>query len=148
MNENASIVGKEIPYFKFYTIDGTEKSLDDFKGKYVYLNFMRTDIVPAMESMDRLINFYNNHKKDIEIVSVFTDEDSNNFYRLDSTKYTWDLLYVKENKQELIDFFHLITWPQFYLISPEGKLIMAPAPSLKEDFEIRFFEKIDSYKHR
>lgn len=140
-----SIIGKSLPNFKFKSITGTEKSLDDFKGKYVYLNFMRTDVVPAMESMDRLINFYKNHKIDIEIVTIFMDQDSSNFYKLDTVKYNWNLLYSEDNKQ-ILNFFKLITWPQFYLISKEGKIIMSPAPSIKEDFEIKFFDWMDSKK--
>ena len=132
----------EVPNFELLSIDNSIKKMSDFKGKFVYLNFMRTDVVPAMESMDRLINFYKEHKSDIEIVSVFTDDDILDFQKLDTNKYQWPLLYLGNNK-EILEYYRVITWPQFYLISPEGKLVLSPAPSLKENFEIRFFEIID-----
>ena len=143
-NIDSKIQGKQVPDFKLLSIDGSIKSLADFKGRYIYLNFMRTDVVPAMESMDRMINFYKNHKDDIEIISIFTDENSADFFKLDTSKYNWTLLYIDESRA-MLDFYKQITWPQFYLISPEGKILAAPAPSIKEGFEVKFFELIDAY---
>lgn len=135
-------LNQDIPSFKLLNIDGSVFSSDSLKGKYVYLNFMRTDIVPAMESMDRLVNFYNTHKEDIEIVSIFTDDDLSKFQALDTNLYPWHILHIGEQRQ-LLEFYNLITWPQFHLISPEGKLIVSPAASLKENFEVKFFEMMD-----
>ena len=143
---SSKIINKEAPNFHLQSIKDSLISLKNFRGKYVYLNFMRTDVVPAMESMDRLINFYKYHKEDIEVVSIFTDEDSIDFFKLDTVKYKWPLLYIGNNK-ELKDHYKLVTWPQFHLISPEGKLLISPARSLKEDFEVKFFEYIDKRRN-
>ena len=124
--------------FSLISREGELVSLEDFKGKYVYLNFMRTDVPIAMESMDRMRNFYKSHKNDIEIVSIFTDSVKE-FAKLDTSKYPWVLLHIGENKS-LLETYNVITWPQFNLISPEGKAVWLPAPSLKEHFEIRFFD--------
>ncbi len=138
----SNITNEKVPNFELLSIDGSTKSLEDYRGKYIYLNFMRTDVVPAMESMDRLINFHKNHKNDIEIISVFTDEDVSDFLKLDTAKYNWTLLHIGDSR-EMLDYFSLVTWPQFHLISPEGKLIVSPAASIRENFEIRFFKLID-----
>ena len=146
LKTSSTIINKEVPDFHLLSIEDSLVSMSDFRGKYVYLNFMRTDVVPAMESMDRLINFYKYHKEDIEVVSIFTDDDSIDFFKLDTAKYKWSLLYIGNNK-ELKDHYKLVTWPQFHLISPEGKLLISPARSLKEDFEVKFFEYIDKRRN-
>lgn len=138
----ASIKNSNIPSdFKLLNYYGDSVSLDQFKGKYIYLGFMRTDVIPAMESMDRMINFYKQHSDDIEMVSIFTDEKSN-FSRLDTSKYKWTLLHIGKNKH-LLEDYKVITWPKFYLINPEGKFIWNPAPSMEENFEIKYFELVD-----
>lgn len=134
--------GSFVPEFKLQSLSGDSISLKDFRGKYVYLNFMRTDIVASMESMDRLINFYKYHKEEIEVVSIFTDENSFDIMKLDTAVYRWPILILGDNK-ELLSKFNQITWPQFHLINPKGQIIMSPAPSLEENFEIKFFELID-----
>ena len=132
---------KELSNFNLIGFEGDTVSLKDFQGKYLYLNFMRTDILPAMENMDRMINFYNSHKEDIEIVSIFTDSYLN-FTKLDTSKYKWKLLYIGD-RQDLLKEYKVITWPKFFLISPESKLIWSPAYTIKEGFEIKFFDYID-----
>ncbi len=139
---DCSIKNKISPDFNLLNFSGDTVSLSDFKGKYVYLNFMRTDVVPAMESMDRMINFYKDHQQDIEIVSVFTD-DISEFYQLDTTKYAWPLLHTLKNDESILEYYKLITWPQFFLLSAKGMVIASPAPSIQENFEMKFFELID-----
>jgi len=37
----------------------------------------------------------------------------------------------------LLENFNLLTWPQYHLIGKEGKILLTPAPSLQEGFEIK-----------
>lgn len=138
-HNNKSNLNKAVPDFSLLDINDSLVSFKNLQGKYIYLSFMRTDIVPAMESMDRMRSFHKNHKNDIEIVSVFTDEDKDVFSRIDTSKYQWTILHIGD-RRDLLEYYNVISWPQFHLISPSGQLMVSPAPSIKEKFEPRFFE--------
>jgi hypothetical protein len=132
-----------IDEFNFEDVSGNVFKLSEFAGKYIYLNFMRADVVDCMESMDRMINFYKQHSDDIEIVTVFTDKNKDNYLNIDFEKYNWKVLYIGEDRS-VLEKFNLVTWPQFHLIDPYGKLIVSPAPNLQEKFEQRFYKILES----
>ncbi|MBN2667916.1 MAG: redoxin domain-containing protein [Bacteroidales bacterium] len=140
---NKSKIGEEIPDFKVMNRDGDFVYISENKGKPIYLMFLRTDIVECMEDLDRLSMFYDKHKDDIEIVSIVTDNTPNQFFKLSKFKYQWSIYYLSENT-EIANYFNLITWPQYHLIDQDFKLIVSPAKSLKDNFEMEFFKYLDS----
>ncbi len=122
---------------------GEMVDLKKFRGKYVYLNIIQTDVLKAMENMDRMIGFYKKHQDDIEIVSIFIDDDIEVFKKVSAKKYPWTLLHIGDNKT-LLKQLRFVVAPQFHLIDPYGKMIWTPASSLEEGFEQRFFKILDS----
>ncbi len=122
---------------------GEKVDLKKFRGKYVYLNIVQTDVLKAMENMDRLIGFNKKHQDDIEIVSIFIDDDIEAFKKISSKKYPWTLLHIGDNKK-LLKQLRFVVAPQFHLINPYGKLIWTPASSLEEGFAQKFFKILDS----
>jgi hypothetical protein len=124
-------------------LEGNMHHIDEFVGKYVYLNFVRSDVIESMDALEQLINFNKKHEQDIHIVSVFTDKGVYQLAKHKLQRFNWTLLYIND-RQDIIDSFNVITWPQFHLIDPYGKLILSPAQSLDEHFEASFFSILNS----
>jgi hypothetical protein len=120
--------------FSAININRDTVHIQNFIGKYTYLVFMRTDVVACMEDMELLRNMYERHQDDMQIISVFTGRTKKDFFRLDSSKYTWPLLYLY-NKDSVLEEYQVVTWPKYILLNPKGEIIMMPAPSPQNNFE-------------
>ncbi len=130
--------------FELYSSEGKLTSLDDFKGKYVYLNFCTTSSYTCLQEFSLLEKLYEKHKKLLEIVTICVDrEESEMKNLLDQTNYSWTFLYYG-NKPDIIKDFDIRAYPTYFLIGPDKKLVMSPAPSPKENFEIQLFKLLRS----
>ncbi|MDD2196605.1 MAG: TlpA disulfide reductase family protein [Bacteroidales bacterium] len=130
--------------FELYSIDGQLMSLNDFKGKYVYLNFCTTTSYSCLQEFSLLEKLYEKHKKRLEIVTISVDSDINDLKNfLEQTEYQWTFLHYG-NKPEIIKDFDIRAYPTYFLIGPDRRLILSPAPTPRENFEIQFFNYLRS----
>lgn len=130
--------------FELYDSKGKLTKLDDFKGKYVYLNFCTTSSYTCLQEFTILQKLYEKHRQQLEIVTICVDNDKEDITNLlKNTGYDWTFLNYG-NKPEIIKDFDIRVYPTYFLIGPDKKLILSPAPSPKEDFEIRFFKILRS----
>ena len=137
--------GKISPKFTNYrNFDKTTTSLDDLKGKYVYIDFWATWCAPCKKEFPYLKKLEKKYKDDnIHFVSISLDKE--NKFEL------WKKM-IKENNLGGIQLFadkdfdsefakeYLITSiPKFVLLDPQGRIIStdAPRPSDKK-LEILF----------
>jgi thiol-disulfide isomerase/thioredoxin len=130
--------------FELYNTKGELVSLNQFEGKYIYLNFGSTTSYTCLQDFSLLEKIYENHKKRLEIVTISVDNevsDLNHF--LDQAKYKWTFLHYG-NKPDIIKEFDIRAYPTYFLIGPDRKLILSPAPSPKENFEVQFFNILRS----
>jgi len=127
---------EKVPNLILTNREGKEEELYQYHDKLIYLNFMRSDLHNCIEDMDRLKAFYSEHEKNIEVVTVFTDETIDFVSKIDTTIYKWPIYHIGKSRN-LLENFNLITWPQYHLIGKEGKIMLTPAPSLQEGFEIK-----------
>lgn len=130
--------------FELYDTNGDLFKLDDFKGKYVYLNFCATSSYTCLQEFSILQKLYEKHKQLLEIVTICTDEDKMDITNLlKNTGYEWTFLHFG-NKPEIVKDFDIRAYPTYFLIGPDRKLLLSPAPSPQEDFEVRFFKILRS----
>lgn len=130
--------------FTLEDINGKKISLDQFEGKYVYLNFCTTTSYTCLQEFSLLEKLYNKYKKHLEIVTISADKEKADLKSfLKNTGYDWTFLYYG-NKPGVIKDFDVRAYPTYFLIGPDRKLIMSPAPSPKEGFELRFFNLLRS----
>jgi peroxiredoxin len=121
--------------FELYNIKGKKVSLNDLSGKYVYLNFCSTSSYTCLQEFTLLEKLYEKYKKRLEIVTVSVDDDLEDLKLfLDQTNYRWTFLHYG-NKPEIVKDFDVRAFPTYFLIGPDRKLILSPAPSPKENFE-------------
>ena len=130
--------------FKLYSIDGKLKSLSDFEGKYVYLNFCTTTSYSCLQEFSLLQKLYEKHKVRLEIVTISVDRDISDLENfIMQTGYQWTFLHYG-NKPDIIKDFDIRAYPTYFLIGPDRRLILSPAPSPRENFEIQFFNYLRS----
>ncbi|PKP36431.1 MAG: hypothetical protein CVT98_07940 [Bacteroidetes bacterium HGW-Bacteroidetes-15] len=130
--------------FELYSNNGMLLSLKDFEGKYVYLNFCTTTSYTCLQEFSLLERLYEKHHKRLEIVTISVDKDINDLKLfLEQTNYPWTFLHYG-NKPDIIKDFDVRAYPTYFLIGPDRRLLISPAPSPKENFEIQLFKILRS----
>lgn len=144
--------GKPAPKFKdFEDYKGGKKSLDDFKGKFVYIDIWATWCRPCIAQFPYLKKLEEDFKgKNISFVSVSTDDDRRSGGSWDKAHSKWkdmvkkydlggtQLWAGKEQDRFSLDYM-ANTIPRFILIDPDGNLVnsneMRPSsPNITEYF--------------
>lgn len=132
--------GFEPPNFSLYDIDSNLYSLNDFKGKYVYINFCSSHSYTCLKEFETLNVIYEKHKEWLDIVTVLLDFEYSTFTSFVSQNdYNWHFLYYGNTPSIVIDY-DIRAFPTYYLLDKEGKLAISPAPSPGEMFEKYLFE--------
>lgn len=132
--------GHEPPDFKLFDKDSNLVSLEDFKGKYLYLGFCATVSYACILEFEMLRNVYERHAEHFEIVIICLDENLSIMKDyLDKKSYPWLFLHYG-NQPDIIKDYDIRALPTYYLIDDEGKLVMSPAPAAGEDLEQRLFK--------
>lgn len=134
------LVGFEPPAFELYDRDSNLISMNNFKGKYVYLNFCSCFSYTCLNEFKMISNLYEKHKDVLEVVSIIVDNDKdviNSF--LDRSNYSWVFLHYG-NQSTVLKDYDVRAFPTYYLIDREGKLVISPAPAAGDEFEARLFK--------
>jgi len=130
--------------FELYNDKGKLVKLDDFKGKYIYLNFCTSTSYTCLQEFTLLQKLYEKHKQLLEIVTICVDKDKQDMSNLlKNAGYDWTFLHYG-NKPEIVKDFDVRAYPTYFLIGPDRKLLLSPAQSPREDFEIQFFKILRS----
>lgn len=140
-NANLSIKkGKASPKFTDYVnIKGGTKSLDSFKGKYVYIDVWATWCGPCIVEIPYLQKLEKEyHNKDIEFVSISTDNPSKSGGSWEAAEKKWRN-FVKDRQMSGVQLwsgkdysfqqaYQIRGIPRFILIDPQGNIVNANAP--------------------
>jgi thiol-disulfide isomerase/thioredoxin len=124
--------GTASPTFKYENHKGGVTSLEDLKGKYVYVDVWATWCGPCRQEIPFLQKTeaaY--HGKNIEFVSISVDEQKNHDkwskFVTEKNLGGIQLLADKDWKSDFVQGYKINGIPRFILISPEGKIVNADA---------------------
>ncbi|MBN2480823.1 MAG: TlpA family protein disulfide reductase [Bacteroidales bacterium] len=132
--------GFDPPQFELEDPDGNPVKLSDFVGRYVYLNFCTFQSYTCLNEFNMLASVHQKHGDKLSIITITTDPDSDEFRAFRSkNEYNWIFLHY-DTYPEIIKQYDIRAFPTYFLIGPDGKLILSPAPSPAENFESRLFE--------
>ena len=126
--------GKNSPKFISYLNSaGGTTSLDDLKGKYVYIDVWATWCVPCLVEIPFLKNLEKTYQnKNIEFVSISVDEpndyDKWKTMVIEKELGGIQLFADKAFKSEFIVNYFINSIPRFILIDPKGYIINPDAP--------------------
>ncbi len=126
--------GTPSPLFNNYrNANGSQSSLTDFRGKYVYIDVWATWCGPCLAeipALDELQNYYKD--KNISFLSVSIDQEKDHQKWLDMIKEK-DLggnqvFADKAWESEFVKAYHIDGIPRFILLDPQNKIVSADAP--------------------
>jgi len=149
----AKFYGQPSPTFDNYmNIDGSETSLSDLKGKFVYVDVWATWCGPCkaeIPSLKKVEASY--HGKNIAFVSMSID-DARSSGTIEKAEEDWRAMVAdKELKgiqifapkgwqSEFVTGFEIRGIPRFILIGPDGNIIDASAPRPSSESLIKLFD--------
>jgi thiol-disulfide isomerase/thioredoxin len=139
--------GSNAPDFLLSNVAGKYFSLKDFKGKYVYLDFMATWCKPCIQEMKEIQDLKKKYGDKVSFVSISVDENEEDLKKFLSknSKYDWLFLWYGKDKS-VKSKYNISAIPTYYFINPEGKLISSPALTPLQGFENVLHQMFDKKK--
>lgn len=110
--------------YELYTLDGQRTSLQEFKGKTVFLNFWATWCPPCIAEMPSINKLFNDLGEDEDIVFVMlsldeTPEIARSF--MERKGYNLPVYFPASRRPGV---YNSTAIPTTYVISPEGKIVL------------------------
>lgn len=133
-NLRAAKMAKGAPSPKFVDYEnyqGGTTSLDDFKGKYVYIDVWATWCAPCLQQIPYLQKLEEKyHGKNIEFVSISTDFPAQRevWQKMIAAKNMGGIQLFAGEDQSFYKAYEISGIPRFILIDPEGNIVDANAP--------------------
>lgn len=118
---DSPLLGKAAPAVEAQTLDGQNVRLDQFRGRWVLVNFFATWCTPCVDEHPDLVRFANQHRlaDDADVVGVIYDDNPGAVRSfLAKNGGDWPML-VDPNGRIALDF-GVAGVPESYLISPDG----------------------------
>ncbi len=140
-------VGTMAPGFCLADTAGVYRSVDEYKGRYVYLNFVTIDSYACVQDLEQLKLLNEKTKGVMDVISISIDEDFESvkkFFKRNG--YNWTLLDTKGD-MSVVESYKVKVYPSYFLIDVDGTLCMSPATSPSEGFESRFKQLFQSRNH-
>ncbi|WP_067149769.1 TlpA family protein disulfide reductase [Pseudotamlana agarivorans] len=141
--------GNPSPKFTNYkNIDGSTTSLDDFKGKYVYIDVWATWCAPCKAEIPFLKEIEKKyHDKNIEFVSISVDQ-AKNTHKWEKMVKDMELEGVqimadKDFESQFIQDYFIKAIPKFILLDPQGRIVTSNAPRPSEPSLVTMLETLE-----
>ena len=129
--------GAPSPKFTYPDNNGNEVSLDDLKGKYVYIDVWATWCGPCKVEIPHLKEIDDEFKgKDIAFVSLSIDkpEHKEKWLKMIEDEKLQGIQIIAENafNSEFVTAYNIKAIPRFILLDKEGNIVDANAPRPSE----------------
>ncbi|MBR5351998.1 MAG: TlpA family protein disulfide reductase [Prevotella sp.] len=126
--------GKPAPDFKLKDLNGNERTLASFRGKYVLLDFWGSWCIWCIKGFPDLKASYEKHKDRMEVIGIDCN-DTEEKWRNAVKQYElpWTNLYNPKSGTSVITDYAVKGFPTKILISPDGlihRVVVGEDPSL------------------
>lgn len=132
--------GTKAPEFEIRSHNNHIKSLKDFAGKYIYLQFTDVNCLPCNAETKTVNDLYKKYGTKVVFITVTINndfEETRDF--VSRNNYGWNFLIAGENHKVLEDY-NVKSVPEYYFISPEGNFVQSPAMRPDRGIDRTFFE--------
>lgn len=126
--------GNPSPNFKLYGVNGNSYTLDDFKGKYTYIDLWASWCSPCIAQIPHLKKLEEKYANKINFVSIAWNDDKQNWKKMISKKNLKGFqLFAPKKDAAFFKFYNVSAIPRFILLDKDGKIIesIAKQPSEK-----------------
>ncbi|MGB3946652.1 MAG: TlpA disulfide reductase family protein [Bacteroidia bacterium] len=134
--------GTVAPFFQLPDKLGLTHSLDEFKGKkYVYLIFFDPQSTTCLQQMKVIPSLKKKYGAKIEFVAICSSKNIADFRDFCNQNPKFDWLFLYDNTGMLLkNSYEIKSFPTYFLINPEGKIVQAPAEGPEGDIERAFYD--------
>ncbi|MAX79644.1 MAG: hypothetical protein CL843_05655 [Crocinitomicaceae bacterium] len=133
--------GMKAPNFTFLTLEGDEKVLTDYEGKFVYIQFWAPWSQESIKDMKLIQRLNEENEKNIHFISVAINRSKEEAFKtIAPYNFKWDMLHFNLD-YSVLRKYGIDTAPMYFLIDPYGKLLIAPS-----DPPIKMFELLNQLK--
>jgi len=135
-------------FIDYENFEGGTTSLDDFKGKYVYIDIWATWCGPCLGQIPYLKKVEKKyHNKNIEFLSISIDQEKNydKWRSMVKDRELGGVQLLADNNfnSQFIKDYAITGIPRFILLDPQGKIIDANAPRPSNEKLIQLFNKLN-----
>lgn len=137
-----TLIGQKAPSIVGVDEAGKHISLNDFRGKYVLIDFWSSSCKWCRKETPNIRKAYDEFKsKGFVVLGVSTDLHKVEWLKaIDADKATWNhLLLPKEQRSRVLESYGIISIPEILLIDPEGNIL---AKGLRGE---RIYETVKMY---
>jgi len=135
-NEGASWVDKQAPNLTMNDVNGKPVSINDFKGKYVLVDFWASWCGPCRKENPNVVAAYNKYKdKNFAVLGVSLDQDKDSWIQaIKNDKLAWTQMSdLKQWESTAVSAYKIQGIPFNVLIDPTGKVIAQELRGAKLD---------------
>jgi hypothetical protein len=131
--------------FALLDSDSNLVHLSDFRGSYVYLNFCNSFSYYCIKEYEYLKILHQRMTgQNLSMVTILVDDSYAMMKDLTrNNNYPWTFLHFS-NQPEVLANFDIQSYPAYYLLGPDGEMLLSPAPSPLENFENTFYRIIQT----
>ena len=144
----ALLPGQVAPEISGKDLSGQEFRLSDLRGTFVYLFFFSVSNYACLKDFVLLDDLQRRYVKELVVLGVSMDRD-----RTALTDYLsmrpvgWKIIDGVE-RETVKDQYRLTAYPSYFLVGPDGSLVMSPAPAPMDHFENHLLRYLPSAKER
>lgn len=128
--------------FALPDLDGVTRNLDEFRGKWVVLNFWATWCPPCLKEIPELVDFHDqNHRKNAVVVGVAFEDIDVRELREFTESYFMNYPILRSKPSAKTPFGVISGLPTTYLISPTGELVAKQSGPVTADMIQQFINQ-------
>jgi len=133
------MIGNFPPGFNLRDQNGRYRTMEEFRGKYVYLFFCTPDNYACMMEYPFLKSFHQKHRDYLEIVTIMVTEKIEYMTEfMKQNHYDWISLFY-DDQPGILEQFNIKIYPSSLLIGPDGRLVQSPGTIPSEGFQQQLF---------
>jgi thiol-disulfide isomerase/thioredoxin len=136
--------GKASPQFTCIDMNNESVSLEDFKGKYLYIDIWATWCKPCIREIPDLEKLRNEYEsKGIEFISICKSDKKDNWEKFVTDKNLKGIqLFDEDSNSEFFKIFEVNSIPRFIIIDKDGNIYDADAPRPSSNEIMKAFNEL------